>query len=66
MTKHLSKFILTASFLVIVTAVTWAQDQDCLSKLDGAATLFNTGLFEDVLEFNQVNCNWLKIRKFFQ
>ncbi len=48
MTKLLSKFILTTSFLVIVTAVTWAQDQDCLSKLDGAATLFNTGLFEDV------------------
>ena len=48
MTKHLSRFILTTSFLVIVTAVTWAQDQDCLSKLDGAATLFNTGLFEDV------------------
>ena len=48
MTKHLSKFILTTSFLVIVTTVTWAQDQDCLSKLDGAATLFNTGLFEDV------------------
>jgi hypothetical protein len=48
MIKGLLKFILTTSFLVIVTAVTWAQDQDCLSKLDGAETLFNTGLFEEV------------------
>ena len=48
MTKHLPKFILTTSLLIIVTAVSWAQDQDCLSKLDGAETLFNTGLFEEV------------------
>jgi hypothetical protein len=39
---------LTTSFLIIVTAVSWAQDQDCLTKLDGAETLFNTGLFEEV------------------
>jgi hypothetical protein len=48
MTKGLLKFILTTSFLVIVTAGSWAQDQDCLTKLDGAETLFNTGLFEEV------------------
>jgi hypothetical protein len=48
MTKGPLKFILTTSFLVIVTAVSLAQDQDCLTKLDGAETLFNTGLFEEV------------------
>ncbi|KPL12378.1 MAG: hypothetical protein AMS26_18110 [Bacteroides sp. SM23_62] len=48
MTKGPLKFILITSFLVIVTAVSWAQDQDCLTKLDGAETLFNTGLFEEV------------------
>ena len=42
------KFILTTSFLFIVITVTWAQEQDCLSKLDGAETLFNTGLFEEI------------------
>ena len=48
MTKGSLKFILTTSFLIIVTTVAWAQEQDCLTKLDGAETLFNTGLFEDV------------------
>jgi hypothetical protein len=48
MTKHLFKFVLAISLSVIVTAVSRAQDQDCLSKLDGAETLFNTGLFEEV------------------
>lgn len=48
MTKGPLKFILTASLLASITAVTWAQDQDCLSKLDGAETLFNNGLFEEV------------------
>ncbi|MCK5461404.1 MAG: PorT family protein [Bacteroidales bacterium] len=48
MTKRPLKFILTASLLVSITAVTWAQEQDCLSKLDGAEQLFNNGLFEEV------------------
>jgi hypothetical protein len=48
MTKGPLKFILTVSLLVSISAVTLAQDQDCLSKLDGAETLFNTGLFEEV------------------
>ena len=42
------KFILTASLLVSVSAIVRAQEQDCLSKLDGAETLFNTGLFEEI------------------
>ncbi len=42
------KFILTTSFFIIITTVIYAQEQDCLSKLDGAETLFNTGLFEEV------------------
>ena len=48
MIKEALKFILTTSFLVIVTTFAWAQEQDCLSKLDGAETLFNTGLFEEI------------------
>jgi len=48
MTKGPLKFILTTSFLLLVTANTWAQEQDCLSKLDGAETLFNNGLFEEI------------------
>ncbi len=48
MTKGPLKFILTITFLVFVTAASWSQDQDCLTKLDGAETLFNNGLFEDI------------------
>jgi len=48
MTKGTLKIILTASLLVIVTSVSWTQDQDCLSKLDDAETMFNNGLFEEI------------------
>lgn len=48
MTKGYLKFILTTSLFLSVTAITSAQEQDCLSKLDGAETLFNTGLFEEI------------------
>ena len=55
MTKGLLKFILTTSFLVIAIAVSWAQEQDCLTKLDGAETLFNNGIFEEVPDLLE-NC----------
>ena len=48
MTKVTLRFILSISLSIIVSAHSWAQIQDCLSKLDGAETLFNTGLFEEV------------------
>ena len=32
----------------MLLADSWAQDQDCLTKLDGAEALFNTGIFEEV------------------
>lgn len=48
MTRVALKFILTASFLLSVSVIVRAQEQDCLSKLDGAETLFNTGLFEEI------------------
>ncbi len=48
MIKVFLKIILTTSLLVIVTAGSWAQDENCLSKLDGSQTLLNTGLFEEI------------------
>ncbi len=48
MTQAPLRFILTAFLLVILTTLSWSQDQDCLTKLDGAETLFNTGLFEEI------------------
>jgi hypothetical protein len=55
MTKGPLQFTLTASFLFIIAAGSWAQDQDCLTKLDAAETLFNTGVFEEVPELLE-NC----------
>ena len=48
MTKFLLRFILALSLFPIITTVTWGQSQDCLTKLNGAETLFNNGLFEEV------------------
>ena len=48
MIKVPPKFILTTSFIVLAATVSWTQEQDCLTNLDGAETLFNSGLFEEV------------------
>ena len=42
------KSLLTSALILIATAVSWAQGQDCLTKLDGAESMFNNGLFEEV------------------
>jgi hypothetical protein len=48
MTKLLLKIILSATLFFFATFVSRAQSQDCLTKLDGAETLFNNGIFEEV------------------
>ena len=48
MTKLLLKIILSTTLFFIANFVSRAQNQDCLTKLDGAETLFNNGIFEEV------------------
>jgi hypothetical protein len=48
MIKILLTFIWTTFFIISATSFSRAQGQDCLTKLDGAETLFNSGLFEEV------------------
>ena len=48
MTKVFPSIIIALFLFPIATTVTWGQSQDCLTKLNGAETLFNNGLFEEV------------------
>ena len=42
------KIPLTAVFMVFLLSVSYAQDEDCLDRLEEAENMFNTGVFEDI------------------
>jgi hypothetical protein len=48
MTKVFFRFILALFIFPGFTVLTRAQSQDCITKLNGAETLFNNGIFEEV------------------